>query len=238
MNQYESEGPADRPVLGSQLIYLLIQLLLTSSPLCSKKFPFSRLSQERRCCLLTQWCTNRAQCILAPDCFLFFFFFPAVDVLLLESTHFKWHFNCITPLCKYQYKAVETLTWLKCFFFFCFAFFIVSRLMPHFFMFLSWGSLLNKAALFTWIMRPQWVLQRNILLASLLDKSHWQSSYMFSTRGITRIDPLVWLAQQKVGKGLILPWHPAYGRDTDKSSASCSPSLVFKSEKWSIDHGM
>lgn len=133
MNQYESEGPADRPVLGSQLIYLLIQLLLTSSPLCSKKFPFSRLSQERRCCQLTQLCTNRAQCILAPDCFLFFFFFPAVDVLLLESTHFKWHFNCITPLCKYQYKAVETLTWLKCFFFFVLLF-LLSLVSCHIFL--------------------------------------------------------------------------------------------------------
>lgn len=37
---YESiwiRGPADQPVLSSQLIHLLIQPLLTSSPLCSKK---------------------------------------------------------------------------------------------------------------------------------------------------------------------------------------------------------
>lgn len=94
--------------------------------------------------------TNRAQCILVQD----HFYSGNMLLCALESTHFKWHFSCNTPLCKYQYKAVETLTWLK-------------SLVLQFLLFLPscqyqifLNSRLegpNKAALFTWIMRPQWM---------------------------------------------------------------------------------
>lgn len=111
--RYESiwiGGPADRPVLSSKLIHLLIQLLLTSSPLCSKKSQ-CRESWERRRTLLAAMhtSTNSAQPILAQD----LFYCGNILLCALESAHFKWHFSCNTPLCKYQYKAAETLAWLK-----------------------------------------------------------------------------------------------------------------------------
>lgn len=115
------------------------------------------------------------------------------DCCCANPLHFKWHFSC-TPLCKYQWE-VETLTWLKNLVFLFSLFYLFPLISSRFVLFLSWGR-----ALFTCIMRPQWVPQCSILLASQPDKSQWQSSSVFSTGGIMRIDPLVWLAQLKVGK--------------------------------------
>lgn len=133
--------------------------------------------------------TNRAQwLILVQD----HFYSGDIQLCALESTHFKWHFSCNTPLCKYQNKAVGILTWLKRLFFYSYCSACQNQMFKES---LAWGMLPNITALFTWIMRPQWMLQCSILWASELGNSQWQSGCMFSTVGITRIDFLVWLAQ-------------------------------------------
>ncbi len=142
MNQYESEGPPIRPVLGSLLIHLLIQLLLTASPLCSKKSP-RRVSRQR----LTNTASMRSRSFLQQG----------MRRRALESTYFWWHFRSHTLLCKYQYNAV-TVTWLKSLVLLFLLFPLYPFISPWYILFLSWGSVPNKAALFTWIMRPQWVL--------------------------------------------------------------------------------
>lgn len=101
-------GPAYQPVLSSQLIHLLIQPLLTPSPPCSKKSLYGA-SSYREALLTLPVTPNRVQCILVQD----HFYNGNMLLCAFESTHFTWHFSCNTSLCKYQYKALETLTWLK-----------------------------------------------------------------------------------------------------------------------------
>lgn len=80
-----------------------------------------------------------------------------------ESSHFKWHFPIILLCANIRVKK-KKITSLK-------TTFLSLPVIFFSILFLSWGSSLNKAVLFTWIIRPQRTLQCNILLASKLDQS-------------------------------------------------------------------
>lgn len=107
MNQYESGGPHIGPVLASWLIHLLIRLLLTPSPRCSKKSQCRESWQ--RATTDSPPPSDAQEHKQGPT------IAPTVGIsycVPLNPLSLKCHFSCSAPLCKYQSES-RRKSWLK-----------------------------------------------------------------------------------------------------------------------------